>query len=78
MAEAPQEMLLDKGKVKLITLSWNKENPQETARAEKTFNEYIRKGYLAFTTINKNIKMQVFSFNPEWEKIQLMPIMEGG
>jgi len=62
----------------MITLSWNKEDPAEIASAEKMFKEYTRKGWLAFVVTTDNKTNQVFTFNPEFEKIQLVPIVEGG
>lgn len=65
-------------KFKKITLFWNKEDSEETASAERTFREYIRKGWLAFVVTPDNKKKQVFTFNPEFERIQLVPLVEGG
>jgi len=62
----------------MITLSWNKENPEDVASAEKTFSEYIRKGWLAFAVTSDNKKKQLFSFNPQLERIHMVPIVEGG
>ncbi|MCW4021242.1 MAG: hypothetical protein NWF14_08455 [Candidatus Bathyarchaeota archaeon] len=63
---------------RIITLSWNKEKPEEVASAEKTFREYTRKGWLAFAETSNRKKKQVFSFNPCLERIQLVPLVEGG
>ncbi len=62
----------------MITLSWNKEDPEEVASAEKKFREYTRKGWLAFVVTTDNKKRQIFTFNPEFERIQLVPLVEGG
>ncbi len=62
----------------MITLSWNKENPEELASAERMFREYTRKGWLAFVVTPDNEKKQVFSFNPKFGRIQLVPLVEGG
>jgi hypothetical protein len=64
--------------LKLITISWNKENPEEIALAEKEFNKYIRKGWLAFVVLPDNKNIQVFRFDPNFEKVHLTPTFEGG
>nr|ADP09455.1 hypothetical protein E48-1C_10 [uncultured marine crenarchaeote E48-1C] len=76
--EAIPEITPSKENVRIITLSWNKEDDEEIASAKSMFREYIRKGWLAFAFTSGNIKKQVFTFNPEYEKIQLVPIVEGG
>lgn len=62
----------------MITLTWNKEDPEEVASAEKMFREYTRKGWLALEVTSDNRKKQVFSFDPESGRIQLVPLVEGG
>ena len=64
--------------VKMVTLSWDKEDPEEIASAEKMFIKYIRKGWLAFQVTSDNRKRQVFSFDPELGSVQLVPLVEGG
>ncbi|MFQ6095052.1 MAG: hypothetical protein ACE5NN_02800 [Candidatus Bathyarchaeia archaeon] len=62
----------------MIMLSWNSEDPEEAASAERTFREYTRKGWLAFVVTPDKRKKQVFSFDPKFRKIQLVPLVEGG
>jgi hypothetical protein len=62
----------------MITLSWNKEDPEEVASAEKKFRKYTRKGWLAFVVTPENKKKQIFSFNAALQSIQLVPLVEGG
>ncbi|MFB0504950.1 MAG: hypothetical protein ACETWE_14120 [Candidatus Bathyarchaeia archaeon] len=64
--------------VKMITLSWDREDPEEIASAEKMFIKYTRKGWLAFQVTSDNRKRQVFSFDPKLGSVQLVPLVEGG
>jgi len=50
----------------------------EIASAEEMFKEYTRKGWLAFVVTLANKKKQVFTFNREFERIQLFRLVEGG
>jgi len=45
--------------------------------ARETFAEYLVKGYIAFAESSKG-KRQIFTFDPELEKIVLAPLVEGG
>jgi len=65
-------------RLRRITLSWDKGDPEETASAEKVFTKYIRKGWLAFHVTSDNRNRQVFSFDPELGRVQLVPLVEGG
>ncbi len=58
-------------------LTWNKVNVKEVDRAEKMFKECTEKGWLAIGEIGGK-KMQIFSFNPDLEKIVLTPLALGG
>ena len=60
-----------------IRLTWNKGNRGEVDRAEKMFNEYTEKGWLAIGEVAGK-KMQIFAFNPDLEKIVLTPLALGG
>lgn len=60
-----------------IRLTWNKGNVEEIERAEKIFNEYREKGWLAVGEIAGR-KIQIFNFNPDLEKIILIPLELGG
>ena len=76
--ETIPEITPSKENVRIITLSWNKEAAEEIASAESVFREYTRKGWLAFVVTSSNKKKQVFIFNPEYGRIQLVPLVEGG
>ena len=60
-----------------LRLTWRKENEEEMAFAEKTFKEYLTKGWIAIGEA-KGMKKQIFTFNPSLEKIVLAPLMMGG
>ena len=76
--EAIPEISPSEERFRMITLSWDKEDPEETASAQKMFIKYIRRGWLAFQVTSDNRKRQVFSFDPELRKVQLVPLVEGG
>jgi len=60
-----------------LKLTWRKDNAEEVALAEKTFKEYINKGWFAISEVSGK-KKQIFTFNPDFEKIILVPIIVGG
>lgn len=60
-----------------MKLTWSKDNAEEIALAEKAFKEYVSRGWLAIG--EKSGKMvQIFSFNPTFDRIVLGPIAVGG
>lgn len=61
-----------------ILLTWKKENLKEAASAEETFIKYTRRGWLAFKITPDGKKKLIFTFDPSAERIQLVPIVEGG
>lgn len=60
-----------------IRLTWSKDNPEEIVFAKKTFLKYIEMGWLAIGEIGDR-KMQIFSFDPDFKRITLSPLMLGG
>ena len=60
-----------------ITFTWNKGNADEIERAERAFKEYRERGWLAVAEIAGR-KTQIFNFNPNLEKITLIPLELGG
>ena len=60
-----------------LRITWRKNNLEETALAEKTFQEYINRGWIAVGEASGK-KMQIFKFNPDLERIVLAPLMVGG
>ena len=60
-----------------LRLTWRKDKTEEVALAEKTFNEYINKGWLAVGEVSGK-KMQIFTFTSDLEKIVLAPVLMGG
>ena len=65
-------------KVRTLTLKWDRRSAEEVERAMKRFEEYIKKGWLAFRVTSDNRKVQVYMFDTELEKVVLVPIVEGG
>ena len=61
-----------------VILTWDEESPEEIKSAEKTFNEYIRKGWLAFEVTADNRKKQIFAFDTSANQIHLVRLVEGG
>jgi hypothetical protein len=58
-------------------ISWNKNSPEDVRRAKEAFQEYTEKGWLA-TGESDGRKRQIFSFDPNLEKIVLFPVILGG
>ena len=61
-----------------VILTWDEQSPGEIDAAEKTFNEYIRKGWLAFEVTADNKKKQIFAFDTSANQIHLVRLVEGG
>ena len=58
---------------------WNKDNPTEIKEAEKTFNRFKKKNYIAYSVDKKGNKGEIMhTFNPKAEKVILAPPMAGG
>ena len=60
-----------------LSLTWRRENAEETARAENIFQEYLNKGWIAIGETDGK-KTQIFTFNPNLDKIVLAPMLVGG
>jgi len=60
-----------------LRLTWRTGDADEIARAEKTFQAYLQKGWLAIGE-GPGPKKQIFTFNPDLEKIVLAPLVMGG
>lgn len=60
-----------------LRLIWSNNNAQELDLAQKTFDEYINKGWIAVAEVSGK-KMQIFTFNPDLETIVLSPLTAGG
>lgn len=61
-----------------IILVWNRDDDQEVERTKKEFEEYLRKGYIAFAVTSNKKKIHVYTFDPTFEKIIITPLFEGG
>lgn len=60
-----------------LRLTWRKGDAEEIALAEETFKKYIQRGWLAIGE-GPGQKKQIFTFNPDLEKIVLAPLVMGG
>ncbi len=61
-----------------IVLTWDKERIDEVEAAKKQFDQYIKRGWLAFAVRADNIPRQIFNFDSSSERIILTPIVKGG
>ena len=59
-------------------VTWSRGSPEEISRAEAVFKKYLMAGWIAYTVASDKRKIQVFSFNPEFDEIVLVPIISGG
>jgi len=59
-------------------VAWSKDDAEEVRRAGEIFRKYLMAGWIAYTVTSDNRKVQVFSFNPEFDEIVLVPIVSGG
>lgn len=59
---------------------WDKDNPDEVAIAKRTFEDFKRKGYLAYTVVGKKgDKGEIIrEFDPELERIIFVRANVGG
>ncbi len=60
-----------------LRLTWSRGDAGEEMCAERTFKEYVGRGWLAIGEAEGK-KRQIFDFDPSLEKITLSPIMVGG
>jgi len=63
---------------RLSALEAVEKNSEEIALAKEAFMRYTRRGWLAFKITSDGKKKLIFTFDPSAEKIQLVPIVEGG
>jgi hypothetical protein len=60
-----------------LVLTWSKDNVEQIALAQKTFNEYLNKGWFAIGEAAGK-KTQIFTFNADLEEIVLTQFVMGG
>ena len=60
-----------------MRLTWDVGTGKGIARAEKTFLEYLADGWMAFSDEPSGRK-QIFKFNPQLDRIVLLPPLGGG
>ena len=58
-------------------VNWRNDKVEEVLFAEKTFREYIKKGWIAIGEIDGK-KKQIFTFDPNLDIILLTPLVVGG
>ena len=56
---------------------WRTDNKKEVRYAEKTFIEYVNKGWIAIGDVAGK-KKQIFNFDPKLDTILLAPLVVGG
>lgn len=62
-----------------IKVEWDPNKPDEVKHARKTFDEWLAKGYLAYSVVGTERKGDVIRrFDPYAEKIILAPRVAGG
>ena len=59
---------------------WDKKNKVETKAAKAHFEGLMKKGFAAFTVVGKDAKkgVKITRFNPDAERVILVPPMAGG
>ena len=62
---------------KTLQLFWSKHDMKQVAIAEKAFEEYTVKGWIAISEISGR-RRQIFRFDPNLDEILLAPIVVGG
>ncbi len=60
-----------------MTVTWDVDNPQEVAYAAEQFRAYLADGWLAFSEEPRG-RRQIFTFNPQLDRIVLLPPLGGG
>lgn len=58
---------------------WDADNPDEVNQARRTYNDLIKKNFLAFSVGRRGKKdEQIDEFDPDAEQIIMCPQMKGG
>ena len=60
-----------------MTVTWDMDNPREVAYAAAQFHAYLADGWLAFSEESQG-RRQIFAFDPQLERIVLLPPLGGG
>jgi hypothetical protein len=61
-----------------VEILWDKDDPGSIASAQEEYATYIKKGWIAFSTLSDGQHIQVLSFDPSLERITLIMPIEGG
>ena len=75
METIPVDQRKDQGRVEIF---WDKNDPKSIASAQEEYATYIKKGWIAFSTLSDGKHIQVLSFDPSLERITLIIPIEGG
>lgn len=59
-------------------LKWDASKPDEVKNAERTFNEMTKKGYRAFHVKKGDQGEPMKTFDPDAEKLLLIPAIQAG
>lgn len=65
------------GDTKII---WSRDNPDEVDNARRSYNRLKEKGFAAFSVVGKNGDkgVQIDEFDPNAERIIMVPALRGG
>jgi hypothetical protein len=60
-----------------IKIVWDIKKSEQVAHAMNKFNQYLSDGWLAYHD-ESGERIQIFTFNPEYDRIVLLPPIGGG
>ncbi|UCD73361.1 MAG: hypothetical protein JSW01_01605 [Candidatus Bathyarchaeota archaeon] len=60
-----------------LKVCWDKDNPEEVYRAQKNFEKYLSKGWIAYSEEPEG-RRRILVFNSDLDKIVLIPPLGGG
>lgn len=67
------------GKLGDVKISWNRENADEVKTAKEMFDKKIKEGWSAFGEMRLGTRGdQIRTFNPDAQRIVLVPPISGG
>ena len=77
VVEAHPEVNWKRGDTRII---WSRDNQDEVVNARRTFDDLVRKGFLAFRVEGKEGMKgeQIKEFDPNAERLILTPALRGG
>lgn len=60
-----------------MRVEWDIKSSEQVAYAQNKFNQYLSDGWLAYR-IESGKRIQIFKFDPKFERIILLPPIGGG